>query len=537
MKRSSYELLLWPVDDPSQVVRLEHASISYKLNDIPQAMVRLVHGYSFTTGEATKLPDDWRDPTKKFRIGYKVKQSRSFDGKVVTREKILFEGYPVTPSAEIAAGSGDVTLLLQHWLRDLANSVVRSQFSYPGHIGQKYYDAITYRDSMAGVRVKSEGIAKSVGLPGNWEYTVGNDIWALGAKQILAVLLTNPVMEKLAANQFCINALNVPTKMAAEALQRIQGPSERLGSAYSNGGQAIKIYQGLDGKAVSTVAHGIAAAIGYRPVAELESLSAWDMILGFTSAFALYVVPRPTDAFIAPGIPGLNRYYDVNVMENDLWQLSWSDTRNVSLRGVAVAVTVNDHAGLTAQRQNRDKFKRSQAGGCYVVSDDPDDGLVSFVRPPVWLVTAQIDKPPGDQALKDGDVGGIHNPPPLPDGGDEPVTVEDYFGLYAKQRYIEEQLRGRTLQVMTDFRTDICVGSTIAVAIRNQYSKVRLGLQTTSLVGLVREVTLSISRVSGDASTSLVLDFVRTIEDVNDEKLSVDKHPTFDATFVGAELA
>lgn len=537
MRRNNYELLLWPVDNPEQAVRIEHASVSYKLNDIPQAMVRLVHGYSFKTGAAVKLPESWRDPTKKFRIGFKEKSYRTFDGKEITKNRIIFEGYPMTPSAEISQSSGDVTLLLQHWLRDLGHSVVRSQFSYPGNIGQKYYDAITYNDSMAGVNVKAEGVAKSVGLPGDWEFTVGNDVWALGAKQILAALLTNPVMAQLAANQFCINALNQPTKAAADALQRVQGPSQLLGSEYARGGQAIQIIDGIDGRAASVLAQGVASAIGYKPVASLQSLSAWDMIVDFASTFALLIIPRPTDAFLAPGIPGLNRYYATNIRENEIRQLSWADTRNVNLRGVAIATTVNDHSGFTAQRQNKQAFERSQAGGCYVVSDDPNEGMVAFVRPPVWLVTAQIDKAPGTDTLKSGDTAGTHNPPDSASGEDVPVDVEDFFASYAKQRYIEEQLRGRTLQVVSGMRTDICPGSTIAVAIRNQYSKVRLGLETTSLVGLVREVTLSLSRVSTDCSTSFVLDFVRTIDELADDKLAVEGHPIFKTTFLGAELA
>lgn len=537
MRKTDYELMMWPVNAPASAVRIEHASISYKINDIPQAMVRLSHGYSFNTGTAASLPNSWRDPRTLFRIGYKAKMVRSFDNREVTADKIIFEGYPRTPSAEISAATGDLTLLMVHWLSDLADSVVRSQFSYPGHVGQKYYDAVTYPDSLSGIDTQPEGIAKAVGLPGDWKYQITSDIWALGAKQIMAVLLTNPVMANLSQSQLCIDAINVPTKAAADALRRIQGPSETLGSPYVKGGGPLPLYRGQDDRAVSVIAEGVVQSIGYRPISNMQSSSAWDMVSDFGAAFALYLIPRPTDAFFAPVVPGINRYYTATILEQDIMQVSWADTRNVNLRGVAVAAHLQDLSGATEAFQLSVNNDEVYAGGCYVASKDPNDGLVAFIRPPVWLTPLHINTADGSVTFQDGDAKGPHNPPGQPEANSRPISIVDYYNQFAKQRFIEEQLRGRSLQVVTPLRTDICVGSTIAVGIRKEQSLQRIGIDTPSLVGTVRELTITLSRVSNQATTSYILDFVRTLEELSDPAASVDKHPVFDSIFVGAELA
>jgi hypothetical protein len=56
------------------------------------------------------------------------------------------------------------------------------------------------------------------------------------------------------------------------------------------------------------------------------------------------------------------------------------------------------------------------------------------------------------------------------------------------------------------------------------------------MVGTVMRVSIGINADSQSAGTTLTLSHMRTLEENADDKYSVNEHPLYDKTFIGAPL-
>jgi hypothetical protein len=112
---------------------------------------------------------------------------------------------------------------------------------------------------------------------------------------------------------------------------------------------------------------------------------------------------------------------------------------------------------------------------------------------------------------------------------------------YARLVLLDYMLKDRSGTITGRFRTDISPGSTIAVEVIGGGKFSATTGDPRYLYGLVEAVTLNMNGGSGgtgSASTSLILRNVMTAQE-HDGYLGIlteDRHPIFDAAFVGAKL-
>lgn len=527
-----YEIQLYLASDPFKRIRLESFTVNYGLNMIPSAIARLPAGESMSRALSDSDADfdpAWLDGRTLLRIGAIVTE------KSQEKMKVFFEGYAESPNLVLTRTGYELTIQLQHWMRDLAIGSVLHEFAHPQHSSTNQLWAAWYplasSAAVAGAQPvfhSAEGVALQTGLPVGWRTQLPLDIWANGQKPIMAYLASKSPPKEFVRDTNCPDAYNSPNTAAAEAIRRIQGPSKLLGSSYDSGVHALEITGGA--AADRRLTDAVAAAIAYHPLASYSGSTFWSILMRFCSQFGLAVIPRATDAVIQPIVLGLSDHYvDGQLIATDFSDLNFANVSNTTIRGVVVATQPISTTG--AKRVFRSHRPELQPSGCYFGSQDSNDGLVQFIAPPFWLSAIHYHKQGGAQTAKNPR--GAQNPdsgqPPTP-----PTDLSQLLDLYAKMRFSDEKLRNRMCQVSCDISVTPSPGSTIAVTLpdlNTSWSKTY-----KSIVGLVSQVSTTVDRSALRAITTVALSGVRTLEEYNDGRYSIDQHPLFTHNFSGIPL-
>lgn len=536
MQLRSFEVLLYPTDSPGNPKRISAVTTTYNSMQIPDAVVKVAIGKPMAAGGRQPdnvIPSDWLDQTRLLRIALRSTTISPRTLKAVTTEQVLFEGYPNAPSSQLGPRSGEIAISMQHWLRDLTTGSVLHEYAYPVDQSRKL-ETLYRKPDDSGSATGYGSLADSIGLPIGWETKIKEDVWANGLKKILSLLATKQVFGQFTGFTACDGQLNAVSPLAASALQRIQGPSGLLGSPYADGGVPLAI-RGDVSEAGGVLTTAIASLLGDTTIQTFQGSTFWDHMLRACAELFVEIIPRPLDALLVPMIATPDAIYGTQILEDSSSSLNWAETKQMAVRGIFVLAPSPNLSGVDTGNFT-DKELTSVPVGCHVASNDPRYGRIFPVGAPVWL----SDLSRGSPGLLDGsssrqsDPGNGAAPPAV--GNPATTGIAGILNDYAKSRYVEEALRYRTAVIMTAFRTDIAVGSTVAVSLRTDAIASTVGSETTTLIGRVASSTHSIDRTASQANSHFSLTHVRSLQEFQSGEFTVSEHPIFSTKFLGAPL-
>jgi len=535
MQATKFELLIHPSDDGSRPRRLNACTVNYNASQIPDAVIRVAVGKPVGRVIDNAIPADWLDELRKLRIVVRIEKYVNRTGLTQTEETVLFEGYPNAPAISLGTNTGELTINLQHWFRDLQKGNMLHEYAYPFNPEDRELEVLYPTPTAAGDTGGLGSVGYAAGLPSNWRSTISDDAWANGLKATLATFAMKPFHSQMFNKVNCGRQVNQTPPSVQEALRRIQGPSVQLGKPYTDGVPLI-VRGDIEGDTRAIVANSLANLIGEQPLATFRGASFWDHLLRVCSNIFAEIVIRPTDALIVPFIPTPYGFHDVQILEDADIDLRWAETRQLGIRGTMViaprkATTGYDTISLLG---NADLM----AAGCYTDNEDPDQGRIFPISAPDFL---------SNLLLYSDTQGAVSNnlrqTDPANGGGPTkpaaplPQTIGNMFNRYAQLRFVEEALRYRKASITTKFRTDICVGSTVAVAARTDTINKTVGSDTTVIVGRVTASTHQVDRASKRAVSQFALSYVTTLQEMENRRYVVDEHPFFSTKFLGAKLA
>lgn len=537
MKKTEWELLIYKADDPSTVRRLSAATVNYGSMQIPDALVHVPVGKPIAHANRksdSTLPADWFDSLTLLRVAVRRKIYSVRTKKSVTEEKVIFEGYANKPSIMVGTAAGEISIVLQHWIRDLANSSMLHEYAHPGHPDDPAFPPLYPTESDTGEISGFSSISSQLGLPETWEVDVPLDFWGNGYKPLLTSLATKEIFGQFVDELNCGTQLNQVSPLAAKALEKIEGPSALLPKPYKEG-TPLPLRPGEAGEAISPITEAIVSLIGYQPLQSFSGHTFWDHMVHILSSLFLEIVIRPTDAFIVPLIPTPDQFFKNEVLEGELQHVNWAETTQLATRGIMVLAPSLDNTGAAAL--NTFTPGGLVPAGCYTETDDPRYGRIQPDAAPDWLnrLTLYSDSE-GNTPIRRRET------PDNEEAADKPaepakINIQTIFDDYARTRYYEEALRYRRAVVKTAYRLDIAPGSTIAVSVRTDAIAETVGSKTTTIIGRVMASSHQLSRQASSASSVFQLGYVTTLEEFQDKKFVSADHPLFDAVFYGAELA
>lgn len=527
------EAQLFVASDPSKRIRLEGVTVNYGVNMVPSAIIRLPIGQQINSDFLSRedpVNPEWFNNKTLLRVGVRIKSSSSTS----VKELVLFEGYADKPNFSVHRQGYELSAQMQHWTRDLSIGSLLAEYAFPRHSDSAqmwsffYPAASSAQQGGQGVFHSPEAIPRQLGLPANWRQSLPTDIWANGQKPILAFLAGRSLQKGYLRSTQCADAMNQPPKVAADALQKIQGPGSALGRAYTTGVKPLQLRGGR--KADSRLVDTIATTIGYNPLSSYSGSTFWNVIMDFCGQFGLGFIARPTDAFIQPIAIGLNQHYeDRQVLATEFHDGNFSNVSPTPIRGFVVATQTISHTNI--DKVMPDNKPELNPTGCHIASKDPNDGSVLFISPPSWLSAINFHRQGGN---KTGRTPRGANEPERKDPVQPASGLPDLLNEYAQLRYTEERLRNRVCQISCEISELPSPGSTIAVTLPQQVHQYMPDLK--SIIGVVTQISATTDRTANRMLATVALSGVRTLDEYNKGQYSSNGHPLFDNVFVGAPL-
>lgn len=552
--RVEYDVVVQEKDNPEYYIAPQSVVVVYRVQEIPTANVEMAFGETFDSSGIDNQ-QAWRDLVEKWSNGRTALQIRVIRNELSVAsaaspratDQIIFEGYLYVPSLQLQRKGGSYTFQLQHWTRDLTIGSMIVGMARPLHPGNPRVGILNQEPDGADLTASPrqlEGIVYRAGLPNNFRSKAADDIWGLVQKPILAALLMrNNQLEFQELFTSCADAMNVPSRVAMAALQRVQGPSPDLGSPYRDGAVPITLARSMTGEARAQIGEAIASAIGDTAVGSFANTTAWTQIMSFCAQFGLLFVARSEDAVIMPAAYGVSNIYDVEIQEQSLVEVAWSSSQQMTLRGLGMMTRLAEDMNGVDVASRDPKFRPH---GCFIRSASAEDGMVAFIQPPSWLDNLPVGSTVSMAAKRSLAGRGLNNPPPI-DGEPVPGEVEadrlfrgsvmqNIYDAYAKFRFFESELFGRIVRLSTTYRTDIAPGSTVRIRLRPEELTARLNVKAQSLVAMVTGLTLSINRPRRQAVTAMELNYTRTEAQLADPQYNLPQHPLYEQMVPGISL-
>lgn len=281
----------------------------------------------------------------------------------------------------------------------------------------------------------------------------------------------------------------------------------------------------------------VAKVIGEQIGASLTSTSMWGMLIGSVlPPFGVGLVPMARGAILAPILP-MARQHQATILPEDYADFNLSAQSQRPLYGVGVMA--NYIMGTMT-----DSDPKQCLGASFVALADNgspiNDGMWLFVNAPPWLE----DFTNFDPAAADGDAGvlkmlgdvshdaiGANDVAVNRDVGAEVADWNDGMRKYAQMMYAAQALRGREGTLVGKLRFDIAPGTTVKIAAKGDELSDGTDTLATDMFGLVARVTISINAEQASATTSFELTNLRTAEENNTERFSMEEHPFFGADY------
>lgn len=470
--------------------------------------------------------------------------------------RVIFEGRINQVSVGITRRRATLNVSIRHWLGDLMSSSILYGYANYSDPTRKKALLAQLRDSETGLMVGFSEMDDVFRMEDN---DLEQDIWANGIKfriaEILMAAEANSVEDpdnnrpendsNLPGNAGCDEAINRPSSKVKRAWQRILGPSPQLGRPYEVDGEPLGVPLALvddETRLTANIIRGIARRIAADPIESYSHTDAWSKLINYyVPMFGLMVVPRVDTAIVAPANPFLRTPYSRRIVASDIIQIDASDSTKRPVRGVGLLHKWVSDTGL------EEALGVDSRGGmrvaCYSPPEELEEasGKTLFVPAPAFLADIPFlaaDAKPlldGRTTLPGAGKPGEPKSEAATEFAQDVKASEELMYEYAKMRYYGERLRGRSVRVFGRLRFDIAPGSIVEV--NANLSQFRgLVNQSPQLQGLVSRVTINVDAIRKMATTSIQMQYTRTLAENELDSFTIDHHPLYRQPFYGCPL-
>jgi hypothetical protein len=514
------------VDDKEFQVTSFHTS--FEINAIPTAQIAVPVGRNVYTEESAQIHTSVRE----FKISNVVKVYMSVetpggadDEDWPAGDILIFEGFLSGTGFRKSVTEVSYILHVQHWLVQLTYSSCLSADSHPMNPAQLTYPSIVP------LRVASGGGALGVNgqLPYGFESAISEEIGSDGDLWGDVLL---PWLVKTANENFydsyderidstVVSAGERPNTAALAALKRL-----------SLVGDYKPLVLDLAAVDSDTIASAIEQDVQQTTYMSFANTTFWNKIIrDFGGNYLFSVVPRISDAYVAPRIGGIRSVFRHSIEADEYASVDMGARLEQPLKGVGIVASGAVLSGPFANEVG--------IGGWYSPDED-EDGLIMIRGGPAWLQYALI---PASFAAVSAAPTGVVGSSSQPGGGIQGTqpdittssqTLKTMLDRYAEAVYVHEALKARQGSLTGKLRFDIAPGSIVKIEVAGDafIPEDRLG---GALYAHILRVTIAIKY--GQASTSFVLSHIRTEEENAKDGLSIDRHPIYDATWTGTSLS
>jgi len=460
-------------------------------------------------------------------------------------DKLIFEGRSVGVSVSVTRGRAAFNLTLNHWLADLQSSSILLSYANPDNPAADTLLSASFgynKDGEAGVTNQPAKVATIGQLSDALGLSAADfqeDLWGRGIKRRVSRILEADLLAPLASLP-CDSDLNRPSAELKSAWQRIEGgDGDPLGTPYSKWASPLKMVSPDGGELDASVQASVADAIAHDPLQAYQSTDAWTrLITGFCPTYSFDVIPRVSSAIIAPEMDILRTPYCFGITENDIFQIDSFEPRIKPIGGVGVIASAVDSDGAG----NIASVAKIQGLGCFAPSPRLIDGVTHYITAPPWLSRVHIHSVDAQSDVNAETIRGGTSNPGLPRKTATRVArqqslqqADTMLNRYARTKYNQLALRGRSAKIIGRLRFDIGPGSTIAVqAIASQIRGVQK--QAPSFIGLVTRLTIVIDAQRKMATTMYQMQHVRSEIENESDAFASDEHPFYKTVFRGAPL-
>lgn len=455
----------------------------------------------------------------------------------------IFDGYFTGWSNQKINGKTALVANLTHWLIDLACSSCVSMNSHPGNPAQLSAAAV-FQNLSSTNAAQSAFISQLAGQE-VVSSVVQQDLWK-GIKELFAKL-ANIRARAVAPVSDCYGdglGSHVANTRALRALKRIEGPCvvAEADLAYDYG-----VALPVDTLGINSAQEAIANAVCQATVESYAYTTFWDKMVGeLFPMFHMAIVPMVDTAIVIADTPAYNGNYWKLIRPDDEDSFQQSHSLERPLRAVGV---MGDYGSIAGAKSGPvgGSGRVGLVGGCFVAGAvSADDGVVQYIKPPMWLTALQTAKPAA------GDTTGAGKLTPVKTLDLPGVTASDLplnqqyntivssanglYGKYAQAVYVANMLRGSYGIYSGKLRFDIAPGSILKMTASQEKFIGAEDNLAKDLFANVARVTIAINCESSIASTTFQLSHLRTENQNKSLRYSVPEHPLFMKNLHGSKL-
>jgi len=552
----SVELAIEGITDRFQISMFQS---NWGLNEIPQATCALAIGREASDGLTVANVHSYID---KFKV--MTKATVHFtpygdwdDGEPwPAGEQVIFEGRVTGTGFQKTSGGAQFVVNLIHWLSDLDFGSALTTRSHPTNPAQYTFPAIVSPLVSGGTNTGvpiSGGIAQTSEAGALSEPTnIKKDLWGKTIKPLLCALALEENVEISADLAQCVGDDVEASEVVLAALKRIESSAagdvdntdcdlER--SCYT---EPLSLLLGNAG-APESVAEAIVDALMRDTIESFNNTTMWGKIIGsYAKSFAFAVVPQVTKCLVVPFTGGLRKTYCKKIAATDYVSISLSGKLSRPLRAIVINGSTGSDTGLGANAGNPREFGGGIVG-CFA-PEDLTEGMILFENAPRWL--SGVPSGGHSSARSTGLASGAGTSSATTPAEDDSELVSNKEGktqeeLYrdvtsmyngwAHTAFVARQLAGRTGSLHGKLRFDIAPGS--SVVIDGSSERFIEGDQTArQLYATVVRVSFRLDAESHTAGTGFNFAYCRTKAENEDDKTSLEKHPLYETSFLGAPL-
>lgn len=461
---------------------------------------------------------------------------------------LIFDGNVINTGYTKVNGKVQFVVRLIHWLAKLNYTSAVSAQSHPSNPSEYTFQSIMGARMKTGVAKRPSGIAGTSEAKSITMANVREDLWAKAIKPFFCNIAKGERVRLNGDLKSCGGIEDNDNSQALAALSKIEGETEDSctleRSCYTPPMSMISASEDVP----ITVAGAIAKAISFDTIESFVHSTLWGKLVGYSTTFGGAVIPLVETALVVPFVPGIRKTYCKKVSSCDYSYINFGQQISQLLQGIALIGTKEFNAG-TPPGASRGVTSLAGMGGCYAPAD-AGKGMIKFVRAPAWLDNIAYS---GHSAKKpiglDGKSAFSSATTPVSTNAQNLIANEDgkkrdeiikatatMYDDYAHYIYVLEALRGRAGTLSGKLRFDISPGSNILIEGSAERFLAEGDSLAQNLIANVQRVSIGINAESGQAGTTLAVNYIRTEKENSDDKYSVGNHPLYAESFLGAPL-
>ena len=519
--------------------------VDYPLNAIPTATLRLPLGRSVQTNVASAIHGIVQQLVEQtaVQVYCQFAPTLTSDGaipalNIPTGVFKVFDGLTAGGSyTRNNAGTAQYSVICNHLLVRLNQASAFSDSSHPGNPARYSYGAITTED--AGAALAAAG-AEAL----NWspitqahkyltEANIAEDLWGKAIYPWFTALTKQNGMWIVEQGNVKGEKTN---SQAAQALALLK----------PGGKWAVPLLFQDTLKVDVNLANQIANDIGMSTMSPgfVAQQTLWDILVGsFATDYVFAVVPRVSDALVVPFIPctrGTKGVAFEKILASEYSGIGGDTASRRPLRAYGILSGLSTRAGSDLAGAAPPDGVMG-VGGWY---DTQKDGTVMIQSGPRWmnaLAAPQVDASEASGANLQP-VGNALNPGAGHANGagaaaqKRAPVLKSFLNGYAKARYAQEVLHGRSLTITGAFRCDIAPGSMVEIEGASEAFIADQDQFGLPYFGDVLQVSLVVDAEVPMAGSALHIGYLRTAAEIGSDQSSIDGHPLYQKAFLGAPL-